>query len=434
VGTAGRTKQSRRRWLLALGLACAGVLVWGGSLWWTARRYRAAIAAIEAEIASGRFAIAARDLAKLLAWKPDSDEAAYLLGTCEQARGRPDEAEGAFARIPPGSAFWYRAVLARLRLFHDGGRLGDAEQLIEAAAEDHRTERGELDVLLVPIFSEQSRLDDAERVVEAQWEHLNATGERASEAAVKLIRLHMELTLNPIPVETIRARLDERAARAPDDDRVWLGQANLALRTGDYDAAGRLLDACLKRRPEDAAVWRARLRWGVATDQVEIVKAALRNLPATESNAAGVQRLAAWLASKRGDSGAERRGLERLLAADPADRKALERLAQLAEKDGEPARAAELLRKQEEIRRLKARYEKLYDRKQPFRDAAELARLAEQLGRPFEARACLTVAVSEKPDRADLRAELVRLSRSPATVAKPGESLAEAIAHEAEND
>ena len=56
----------------------------GGSLWWTARRYCAAIAAIEAEIASGRFAIAARDLAKLLAWKPDSDEAAYLLGTCEQ--------------------------------------------------------------------------------------------------------------------------------------------------------------------------------------------------------------------------------------------------------------------------------------------------------------------------------------------------------------
>ena len=205
------------------------------------------------------------------------------------------------------------------------------------------------------------------------------------------------------------------------------------VRTGDYDAAGRLLDACLKRRPEDAAVWRARLRWGVATDQVEIVKAALRNLPATESNAAGVQRLAAWLASKRGDSarmpgaGTPARGgsggSESPGAACPTGRErrgAGSGRRASAQAGGNPA--------------AEARYEKLYDRKQPFRDAAELARLAEQLGRPFEARACLTVAVSEKPDRADLRAELVRLSRSPATVAKPGESLAEAIAHEAEND
>jgi tetratricopeptide (TPR) repeat protein len=417
-----------------LALFCAGALVWGGWAWWTTRRYRTAIAAIEAEIASGRFAIAARDLVELLAWKPGSDEAAYLLGTCEQARGRTDDALEAFARVAPGSAFWKRAILARLRLYHDVGRLADAEQLIKDAAAHRPNDRTELDVLLVPIYSEQGRLGEAERLSEAQWEDLNAKGEGASEPAIKLIRLHIELTLKPIPVETIRARLDERAALAPNDDRVWLGQANLALRTGAHDAAGRLLDACLKRRPEDAAVWRARLHWGIATNQVDVVNAALTHLPATESNGAGVHRLAAWLAFKRSDFDTERRALDRLRAADPADLKGLERLAHLAEKDGQPARAAELLRRKEEIHRLIARYEKLYDRKQPYRDAVEMARLAEQLGRRFEARACLTVAVSEKPDRADLRAELMRLSRSPAPAAKPGQTLAEAIAHEAGDD
>ena len=50
---------------------------------------------------------------------------------------------------------------------------------------------------------------------------------------------------------------NQAASLAPDDDRVWLGRANLAIRTGAYDEAKRWLDACLKRRPEDVPVWRA---------------------------------------------------------------------------------------------------------------------------------------------------------------------------------
>ena len=76
---------------------------------------------------------------------------------------------------------------------------------------------------------------------------------------------------------------------------------------------------------------------------------------------------------------------------------ALARLAQLAEKEGQTDRIAELLGKKREIDRLKARYEKLHKRRQPVRDAAEMAQLAEQLGRGFEARAFLTLAISEDP-------------------------------------
>jgi enediyne biosynthesis protein E4 len=408
----------------------AGVIIWGGWAWWMGWRYRTAMEGIRSDVATGRFTIAAHNLVKVLAWKPDSDEAAYLLGTCEQARGRNQAAGDAWARVVPGSEFWDRAILGRLRLFHESGRLASAEQLINDMAEDPRNERTAVLLMLVPLESEQGRLDEAERLIETRWEHLNEIGEGALEPAIKLVQLHIELTLKATPVETLRAFLERSVGLAPADDRVWLGQANLAIRVGAYEAAERLLDACLKRRPQDVPVWRARLSWGLATDRVDVVQEALSHLPFAESIPAQLHRLNAWLAFKRGDVETERRELERLLAADPADLNAFDRLAQLAQKDGQPARAAELLRKKVEIDRLRARYEKLYDRKQPVRDAVEMARLAEQLGRGFEARALLTLAISEDPDREDLRRDLKRLSQSPGPLANRWQTLAELLADE----
>ena len=37
----------------------------------------------------------------------------------------------------------------------------------------------------------------------------------------------------------------------PTDDRVWLGKANLAAWTGQFEQASRLLDQCTERRPHD---------------------------------------------------------------------------------------------------------------------------------------------------------------------------------------
>jgi enediyne biosynthesis protein E4 len=388
------------------------------------------MAEIASEVNARRYGIAAQNLDKVLAWKPDSDEAAYLLGTCEQARGRKQAASEAWARVVPGCAFSGRAILARLRLFHESGQLAAAEQYINDAAEDPRNDGSALLVLLAPIYHHQGRLDEAERLIETRWELLSEHGEGALEPAIKLVRMHVELTSKPIPVVTLRAYFDELAGLAPMDERVWLGQANLAIRLGAYEAAERLLDACQKRRPQDVPVWRARLSWGIATDQIDAVQKALTHLPAAESNPAQLLRLNTWLTFKRGDVETERRELERPVAADPADRYALDRLAQLAEKDGQPARAAELLRKKAESNRLQARYEKLYDRNQPFRDLVEVAHLAEQLGRGFEARALFTLTISEDPDREDLRRDLKQLSQSPGPLADRWQTLAEVLAHE----
>ena len=322
------------------------------------------------------------NLVKLLAWRPSSDEAAYLLGVCEMERGRNQAAADAWARVEPGSAHSERALLARMQLFYNSGQLSAAEQFVDDASLDPRNEKTGVRILLVPIYRQLGRLDDAKRLIEARWEYFNEIGEGATERAIQMVRVHIELDLASPPAVGKCPRLSQPAARqAPDDDRVWLGERTWRSETGSHDEAKRWLDACQSRRPDDVPVWRARLSWGLATNRIDVVQEALKHLPAAESTPAQLHRLSAWLFSHQGDVASERRELVRLIAADPADLTALDRLAQLAEKDGRPAHAAELLRKKAEIERLRARYEKLDERKQPVRNAVEMASLAEKLGR-----------------------------------------------------
>jgi tetratricopeptide (TPR) repeat protein len=389
------------------------------------------MAEIESEIVAGRYATACRDLEKLLSWTADRNGGiTYLLGSCELARGRIPAADAAWARVVPGSAFSERAIRGRLRLFHRAGQYAAAERLINHAAADRRNDRTALRVLLVPMFSELGLIEEAGRLIEDRWAHLNASGEGALEPAIKLLLMHIGLTWTTTPVENVRATIEQAARLAPDDDRLWLGRANLAIRTGAYDEAGRWLDDCRRLRPDDVPVWRARLNWGIATNRIDVVQTALKHLPVAEGTPAQVARLRAWLAAGRRDAAAERRELERLLAIDPADRTALDRLARLVERDGRPAQAVELRRRKADVDRLRGRYENLYERNQPIRHAVEMAHLAERLGRRFEARAFLTLAIAADPDREDLRQDLARLGPSPPRVAGPGRTLADVLADE----
>jgi hypothetical protein len=151
----------------------------------------------------------------------------------------------------------------------------------------------------------------------------------------------------------------------------------------------------------------------MARKLIDVVQQALEHLPPEELTPAQLHQIDAWIDSKRGDTQAEHRELERLLVADASDLTAIDRLAQMADQDGQHALAAELRRKRDEMAGLRARYQKLHERNQPIRDALEMAHLAERLGRRFEARVFLTLAIFEDPDRADLKHDLQRLSRDP---------------------
>jgi tetratricopeptide (TPR) repeat protein len=120
---------------------------------------------IESEIAAGRHAIACRNLDKLLSWKADPNgRIAYLLGSCELARGRHEAADAAWARVAPGSQFSEQAIEKRMHLFQESGQLAAAERLVSDAAGDPRNDQTALLVLLVPVFRELGRIDEADLV------------------------------------------------------------------------------------------------------------------------------------------------------------------------------------------------------------------------------------------------------------------------------
>ena len=338
-----------RRWTtMGLTAVAALGLFWGGWKWWENRRYKRAMADITDEIEDGRYGTAGRKLTELLTWKPDSAEALYLLGTCEMARGRPEAAAEAWTRVAPDSRFAPMAILGRMQLAMERGRLAEAEDILTKALADPRIDGSSLPILLGPIYCQQGRLDETLRLIENRWNALNRAGQGATEPAIDLVRAHIDLRLSPVPADVIRAALDHAGQLAPDDDRVWLGKANLAIREGSHDEAARWLDACQRRRPEDPAVWRTRLDWAVATNRVREAEEAWNHLPAGAVAPALVHRMTAWFADRRGDQEARRQALERLVAADPTDFAAICMLVDIAKTEGHADRARELRRQKAE--------------------------------------------------------------------------------------
>ena len=70
---------------------------------------------------------------------------------------------------------------------------------------------------------------------------------------------------SPMPVESWGLALEKADG---DDDRVWLGRANVAIMTGRFAEAAPWLDRCAGRRPDDPAVWQARLDLAMAIGDV----------------------------------------------------------------------------------------------------------------------------------------------------------------------
>ena len=225
------------------------------------------------------------------------------------------------------------------------------------------------------LYHLEGRTEDVRRAIVASW----ADSDSPAEVVKQLSRLDAA----PLPLEMTRRTLEKAAE---DDDRVWLARANLAIRTGQFDRAAEWLDACSRRRPEDTAVWRARLELARATGDLAGGVARPR-APAggRRSRRPSVLRLRVWLASRAGDATAERAALTALVEREPGDTAALDRLAALAGPDHDDRGSGP------------APVEEVRDAGRPgalpgpaqgdsIGDPAELARLAETLGRRIEAR------------------------------------------------
>jgi tetratricopeptide (TPR) repeat protein len=411
---------------IALVVAVTAALGVGWSV--AGRRHREALSQVDRDMAAGRYGAARQRLVGLSTRWMGPDEVDYRLGLCEGSLGRDAAALEAWGRLPTRSAFAEAAALNSAAVEMNRGRFAAAEPILAGALA--RPGRQVLSVVQVlsRLLWQEGRTDERRAVLEAGWRHASRPDWPRPEEALGLLRDHIGVDLQSRPVDALRTILDGAGRQAPDDDRVWLGWAHLAIDAGQLAEARRRLDACLGRRPDDPAVWQAVLDWGLAAERVDQVRLALAHLPAEPSPPGRVEALRAWLAARRGDAAAEQRALERLVQDQPGDCAAWERLAVLAAQAGEVERAAQLRRRKAAMDGVKDRYRYLYNVNRFVDDAPELARLAEELGRPFETVGFLTWIARREPGNPAVRDTLARLRSAKARPGTPGQTLAQVLA------
>ncbi|MGO9921010.1 MAG: FG-GAP-like repeat-containing protein [Isosphaeraceae bacterium] len=394
---------------IAIGLL-AMVLAWSGWLLAGGLQVRAGLAWAKGRMEVQQYAAARDRLARLSAWWPRQGEVEYLLGECEASLGRPEAALSAWARVPAGSPALALAVLARGRALLSLGRLTAAETALVAAARGAGTVGLKARWSWAQLLLWEGRGDEARRL----FEEIARIGTIGDQAAALRERWRLDSVV--IAAEEVQPILDRAASTAPDDDRAWLARAYLASRYGKQSEARRWLARCQARRPDDPVVWRALLQWAYDAGEPEEAMRAMAKVPADRLTGTKRFSLRAWLEAQRRDPAPERAALEELAVLQPGNTRALDRLAALAFEAGDRERAAALRRRQAAIQRDFERYARLLVVERdpiPREELHERAVLAERLGRWFEARGWLALALERDASDRLARTELDRLASDP---------------------
>jgi enediyne biosynthesis protein E4 len=396
---------SRRLWLallLLLGTALATGYVAVRVI--EARRFRAGLEHAKKEMAAGRYHTARKSLLELRASKSGDGEVEYQLGFCELRRGGREAAVAAWEQVPPSSPFASRTAVQLAMVSMDAGNFTGAEEILLAA---RRRETGADSLGLLKtlgyLYQIEGRTDDLRWSIAESWSW--------SDSPAALLRQLCQLDTLPPPVETIRQSLERTSSL---DDRVLLGRANLSTRTGQLDKALRLLEACLKRRPDDPVVWRARFELAQAAGDKVAAWRALEHLPARGISDVETARIRAWLGGREGDIPAERAALLSLIQLDPGNAGALDRLATRAATAGAEKDVAKIRSTRAEVTAARERYRFLLGEDAIFGDPAELAQLARVLGRTVEARGWALLRDGTVGQPGPTRPALVQDDRTPA--------------------
>ncbi len=265
---------------VALMIAMVGVAIlaiWGTLRAMEDRRCRSLLEEARREIDGERYGTARARLTEILKRRPGWDEARYHLGVCELARQRVQAAWDAFEGVSADSPWAGWSDVRRSRIAMDRGRYAECEDLLVRAAARAGPHVAEARWGLVLLLRMEGRFDEARRCLQAGFDQM-------SSPVTTLQRLY-KLDFDSFPIEGIRWGLDRAVKQAPDDDRVWLARAHLAIRTGDFAEAEGWLGRCLARRPEDPAVWRMKLEWALAANRPDEVRRTLPHLPADEEPA-----------------------------------------------------------------------------------------------------------------------------------------------------
>ncbi|MDX2036102.1 MAG: FG-GAP-like repeat-containing protein [Isosphaeraceae bacterium] len=386
--------------LIGLALVAASI---AGATWWflesrESARVESELKSIEAEIVAGRSGTARWRLDKLLESRPSEPRGLYLLGVLDWADGRRDAARRAWSNLGPNDAPWF--ALAALPLAESDraeGRLEAAETRLRAALASAGEHEHRVRWALAELLAIEGRTREAVEI----YRDALATHPDSLEALRSLYKLEHD----PYPAESIRVFLETAEKREPNDKRVALGLAINALKRGDLETAEPRLAALRASTPDDPAVLEAELEWAIAAGRPDVLArdlAALSDSPRVRSY---VDEIALWSARRRGDRRDEGSRLDARLEAAPRDVVALEAAAALALEQGNPARAAELRRRREEVERDRAAYLRLLGSSKVDRPDSEVAALAAQGGLAFDAALWSAPGATLREKAARLRSE-----------------------------
>jgi enediyne biosynthesis protein E4 len=358
----------------------------------------------EQDLDARRFDAARDRLLRLARRWPERSEVAFRLGLSEMHAGNSDAALAAWSHVAAGAPEALQAALARGRLALEVGRYRLAESCLERAFHAGGTTADEAARALGQLYMMTGRDDDYRRLLHREIE-------RTRDPTGPLRTLWM-LGSGADPVEGLRQVLNEAHRAAPDDDRVWLALANLEIRAGHFEPAREWLTRAAEKCPDDPAVWQARLWWGKAAGHPDEVALAAGHLPAAGFTPRQVAALRAWLAGLGFDRQAERSALEALVAVDPGETAAIERLADLAAQDHQPDRLADLRRRKAKIEDARERYRALMSMSDLASSATSLAQAAETFGAWEEARAWWALAARRDPTNQAASSARARLSKT----------------------
>ncbi|MDX2035290.1 MAG: FG-GAP-like repeat-containing protein [Isosphaeraceae bacterium] len=378
---------------VAISLICMIIVLYHGFTSWSDGR---TLARARIDLEQGRVASARESLMPLAVRRPDDADVAYLLGLAEEAAGNDPAALEAWGRVPRDSPHFPDVAIRSARISIDRGGFAAAEEIVLRVPAAPGSRAVDLRQILIQLYWHEGRLDEVRRLTAANYLAIAEAEGPRSPAALALLRSHLSLDLEPYPIDQFKVLLESYAKLDPDDDRVQLAIAEMALRSGALDIAAPLVDRCLAKRPNDPVVWRTRLELGVASDSLEIVESAIEHLTSNDLARTRAFEVAAWVFRKRNDAENERLAWLNLLELDKAHIAALQRLAELERAAGRSDKAAELRRHASEVDRAKLEYRGLLQSNY-LETAKRMRPLAERLDRIFEAFAFDATATDSRP-------------------------------------
>jgi Flp pilus assembly protein TadD len=322
--------------------------------WWWNHQPPMELKAIDGLIARGKLDDAERALRELLRSSPRHPEARMKLA---RLLGKREDYPGCARQLHEVAFWWPGKAEARFlegQSYKQIDRARDAEAAWKAVIADdplhpvHPRYFQAAAKELIGFYIMESRMDDARQTLWRAYEG----SEPVEHAAVLLLRMRAEL--ERIAHEEAVVTLRRFVAATPDD---WEARRALALeeQLTNHDAeADRQIEACLKARPADLAVWRIWLEILHQRGDRTRVTAAVAKLPPTADQDAELWKFRGLVREWAGDRAGASEAFLRAHRLNPFEGEYLYQLGIAEQRLGQAEQASEHIRESRRLRQADA--------------------------------------------------------------------------------